>query len=61
MSTLKEFVTSKKALVLVASIATRLLAAKLGMSEEEATQVVYLAIAYLIGQGVADIGKEKKA
>lgn len=30
---------------------------KLGMSQETVTQVVALACAYLVGQGIADFGK----
>ncbi len=61
MSTLKEFVTSKKAIVFFSTVAVMFLSTQVGLSEADAEHVVQLAMAYLVGQGLADVGKEKKA
>jgi len=55
----KDLVSSKKAMVAAAAVLT-LLAGKLGIElpPETANQIAGVAIAYLLGQGLADIGKE---
>lgn len=57
---MKELLSSKKFVAmivgLVMSIATKYVP---GLDEETTYQIVGLVIAYILGQGVADAGKEK--
>ncbi len=59
---LKGLAGSKKFAALVAGLLATLLVSKLGLPEEQAadlsTKLVALVASYMIGQGVADHGKE---
>lgn len=59
MNTLKDAFTSKKFLATVIGAVVIALASALGLSEEQATKVAAMICAYIIGQSVADVGKEK--
>ena len=50
---------SKKLWVALASAVVLILKDSFGLSEETATQLMTIAGAYLVGQGVADFGKGK--
>jgi hypothetical protein len=55
---LKDLVSSKKAMVAAAGVLT-LLAGKVGIDlpPETANQIAGIVIAYVLGQGLADVGK----
>lgn len=57
--TLKEFITSKKFIVAVAGVILAT-AGKYGLNldPDSVQNIVYVVVAYLIGQGWADSGKE---
>lgn len=57
--TIREFVTSKKFIVAVVGVIIAI-AGRHGLSLDPQTveHVVYLFVAYLLGQGIADHGKE---
>lgn len=55
--TLSSLVTSKKALAAAGAIATIL--ATQGTTQEALNQVCAIVIAYLFGQGIADVNKAK--
>lgn len=64
---LKDVFTSKKFMAMISGLIANLAvlgAAKVGVSEEQAaaaaTKITGLVAAYLVGQGVADAGKEGK-
>jgi hypothetical protein len=59
LDVLKQFVASKKAVAAIAGVVT-LLAGRIGldMSPELSLEITGVVIAYLLGQGLADIGKE---
>lgn len=64
MDFLKSVLTSKKAIAALAAIAAVLLVpvlAKVGLvlSEDQIEHFVAVVAAYLVGQGIADHGKEK--
>jgi len=59
-SLLGELLSSKKFLVLVAGLLT-VLAGRLGLDldEETSNRIVAMIVAYLVGQGLADVGKSR--
>ena len=59
MGTMKDAFTSKKFLATVIGAVVIALATSLGLSEDQATKVAALICTYVIGQSVADSGKEK--
>lgn len=61
MNTLKDLLGSKKAIMAIAGLLTGL-AAKVGMDIDTEALVVVLSpiVAYILGQGLADQGKEKE-
>lgn len=59
MNTLKDAFTSKKFLATVIGAVVITLASALGLSEDQATKVAAMICAYVLGQSVADVGKEK--
>ena len=60
-STLRELAGSKKFVVFLVTVLV-VLASRFGLDlgPETAERIVHLAIAYLVGQGVADFGKDFK-
>ena len=57
--TLKEFITSKKFIVAVAGVILATAGKhNLNLDADSVQNIVYVVVAYLIGQGVADHGKE---
>jgi hypothetical protein len=59
MKTLRSLLSSKKFIVLIAATAVYVLSRfGLEVAQEDAERVVLLASAYLVGQGLADVGKE---
>jgi len=61
MTTIKEMVTSKKFIVFFATVLITFLSTYLGLSTDQAQLIVGTAMAYMVGQGAADIGKNMKA
>ena len=59
MEKLKQLLSSKKFLVAMAGVVGVVLNSYFGFSEEKFMQVVSLLIAYIIGQGLSDFGKER--
>jgi hypothetical protein len=65
ISIIKKLLASRKAVMTALGVLTGLIAPilntrfGLNLSEEQMTQALYPFIAYIIGQGVADYGKEK--
>jgi hypothetical protein len=59
LNVLKELLASKKFIVMLAAMVVAI-ASKLGFAidHDMSTQVITLASAYLVGQGIADHGKE---
>jgi hypothetical protein len=55
----KDLLTSKKFIVAAAGVVYATVGKKLGASADEVTKTVELVAAYLVGQGIADHGKEK--
>ena len=54
------FFKSKKFLVALAGVIGITLSHFTGIGVEVIDQILYVVIAYIVGQGVADIGKYKK-
>lgn len=57
---IKKMLSSKKFWYTIAGIIIPIIATKMGVDEQTVTNIVYSIIALVIGQGVADLGKEKK-
>ena len=60
-NTIKSLATSKKFLTVIASVIVAV-AVKLGINDIEVDQILAIlspAMAYIMGQGIADIGKEQ--
>jgi hypothetical protein len=55
---LKGFIASKKAAAMVAGILMSAFGKKVGLDESAVTSIVATIIAYIVGQGVADMNKE---
>jgi hypothetical protein len=58
MAFLKALLTSKKAAAMVAAVIMTIIGKKVGLDEAQVTGIVGSIIAYIIGQGIADNGKE---
>lgn len=58
MEFLKSLLTSKKAAAMVAAVIMQVVGKKLGLDETQVQGIVYSIIAYIVGQGIADHGKE---
>lgn len=57
--TIKEAITSKKFIAAVAGILVALAARRgLNLDPDSVQNVIYVIVAYLVGQGIADHGKE---
>ena len=55
---LKSLIGSKKALAAIVAVIMALIGKKVGLEADSVTQVVGAIIAYIVGQGIADAGKE---
>ena len=60
MNTVKDAFTSKKFLATVIGAVVVALGSALGLSEDQATKVAMMICTYVLGQSVADAGKEKE-
>lgn len=59
MAILIQFLTSKKAIALIVGLLIMLAdSAGLSLPEEDLTNIVQMIMAYIVGQGIADAGKE---
>lgn len=58
MELLKSLLTSKKAAAMVAAVIMQLIGKKVGLDADQVSGIVYSIIAYIVGQGIADHGKE---
>lgn len=58
MSVLKGLLASKKALAMIVGVLMGLFGKKLGIDEDALTKIVGSIMAYIVGQGIADHGKE---
>ena len=58
MSLWQQLLTSKKFTAMVIGIAATFLATRFGLDEAATQEVMKVIIAYIIGQGIADHGKE---
>lgn len=56
---MKDLFKSKKFLVALAGVVAITVAHLTGIGVEPIEKVLYIVIAYILGQGVADIGKAK--
>jgi len=56
---IKNMLSSKKALATIAGVLVIALAPRLGLNPEQITAILALIGTYVIGQGVADHGKEQ--
>ena len=61
IDSLKSALTSKKFLATIIGAVVVALGSALGISDEQTTKIAGLIVAYVLGQGVADMGKEKIA
>ena len=59
-NTVKDAFTSKKFLATVIGAVVVALGSALGLSEDQATKVAMMICTYVLGQSVADAGKEKE-
>ena len=60
LNTVKDAFTSKKFLATVIGAVVLALGSALGLSEDQATKVAVMICTYVLGQSVADAGKEKE-
>ena len=58
MDILKQFFNSKKFFAALTAALIIIFSEGLGLTEDQATGIVQTIMAYLIGQGIADNGKE---
>jgi hypothetical protein len=58
LDTLKSILKSKKAIAAIAGVVVTVAGPKIGIDQSQAEKIVALLVAYVIGQGVADHGKE---
>ena len=56
---IKQMLKSKKFWAALTGVLAQLIGPALGVPEEAVTQMLYPIIAYILGQGLADFGKEK--
>ena len=59
LGSLKQAFSSKKFLAAAIGCVVIALGSALGLSEDQSTKVAGLIVAYVLGQGMADHGKEK--
>jgi len=59
LDTFKQAFSSKKFLAAAIGCVVIALGSALGLSEDQSTKVAGLIVAYVVGQGVADHGKER--
>lgn len=57
MKALQDMLGSKKALATLIGVLLTVFAPKMGIPPEKIQDIVYLVMAYIVGQGVADFGK----
>lgn len=55
---LKTILTSKKALAAIVAVIMALVGKKIGLDEQTVTLIVGAIASYVVGQGIADNGKE---
>ena len=55
---IKGLVASKKAAAAVAGVVMSIFGKKIGLDEAAVQSIIYTLIAYILGQGVADMNKE---
>jgi hypothetical protein len=55
---LKGLIGSKKAAAMAAGVVMAAIGKKIGLDEQAVTSIVATIIAYVVGQGIADHGKE---
>lgn len=60
MDFIKSFAASKKAAAMVAAVIMSVIGKKVGLDEQQVIGIVGAIIAYIVGQGIADNGKEAK-
>jgi len=58
MDMIKILLSSKKFTAMIIGIVATFLSTRFGLPEEQVREIVALVIAYIIGQGVADMGKQ---
>ena len=58
MTIINELFKSKKFTAMVIGIVATFLTKRFGLPEEQTTEIIALIIFYIVGQGVADLGKE---
>ena len=58
MDMIKVLFSSKKFTAMIIGIIATFLSTRFGLPEEQVREIVALVIAYIIGQGVADMGKQ---
>lgn len=58
LDAIKGLVASKKALAMIVGVLMGLFGKKVGIDEDALTKIVGSIMAYCIGQGIADHGKE---
>ena len=58
MDMIKILLSSKKFTAMIIGIVATFLSNRFGLPEEQVREIVALVIAYIIGQGVADMGKQ---
>lgn len=51
---------SKKLLMAIAGVVSVALGEFLGVPEEASMQILAIVVSYILGQGIADLGKEAK-
>ena len=58
MDMIKVLFSSKKFTAMIIGIVATFLSTRFNLPEEQVREIVALVIAYIIGQGVADMGKQ---
>jgi hypothetical protein len=58
LDTLKGLIASKKAVAMIVGVLMGAFGKKLGLDEDSLTKIIGSIMAYVIGQGIADHGKE---
>lgn len=58
LDAIKGLIASKKALAMIVGVLMGLFGKKLGIDEDALTKIVGSIMAYIVGQGIADHGKE---
>ena len=60
VTAVKDALTSKKFLATIIGALVVAIGSAVGLSEDQATKVAMLICTYVLGQSVADVGKEKE-